>query len=127
MLSLVLSLAGFAVVVVIVVFVWFWWAAPRDQVPPHLNANELRRLEVQDRLRQTNYQVLTALGLGATFLATIFQFSITTRQWAADYKLKSAQERLTQYTEAIKAIGTNNSGSHVAGITTLQLLGVQDP
>jgi Pentapeptide repeats (8 copies) len=126
--SLLLSLIAFGIFFGLAGFFWFWWSEPNDQVPPHLSEEELRRLEVQDRLRQTNYQILTALGLGATFLATIFQFSITSRQWSADYDLKSAQERLTQYTEAIKAVTTvGNVTANVAGITTLQLLAVQDP
>jgi hypothetical protein len=122
------SLIGFIVLVGLVAFLWFWWAAPRDQVPPHFSEADLRRLEVQDRLRQTNYQILTAMALGLTFLATVFQFSTNTRQWAADFELKTAQERLTQYTEAIKTIGNRTSPTtQIAGITTLQLLGVEDP
>jgi hypothetical protein len=126
--SLLLSLVAALVFIGLVAFLWFWWAAPRDQVPPHFAEADLRRLEVQDRLRQTNYQILTAAALGATFLATMVQFGTTTRQWAADYDLKSAQERLTQYTEAIKTIGKDSSPtSQIAGITTLQLIAVQDP
>ncbi len=123
-----LSLIAFTVFVGLAVFLWFWWSAPRDQVPPHSTEADLRRLEVQDRLRQTNYQILTAAALGATFLATMVQFGATTRQWAADYELKSAQERLTQYTEAIKTIGKDASPTtQIAGIATLQLLSVNDP
>lgn len=126
--SLWLSFVVLMVLLGLVGFLWFWWATPRDQVPPHFTSDDLRRLEVQDRLRQTSYQILTALALGATFLATVFQFSATTRQWSADFELKSAQERLTQYTEAIK--GINPAGQptgNVASITSLQLLAVQDP
>jgi hypothetical protein len=58
----------------------------------------------------------------------MFQFAATTRQWAADFELKSAQERLTQYTEAIKSVGKESSQTtQIAAITTLQLLGVEDP
>jgi hypothetical protein len=125
---LLLSFAAFIIFIALVAFFWFWWAAPRDQVPPHFTEADLKRLEVQDRLRQTNYQILTATALGATFLATMVQFGTTTRQWAAEFELKSAQERLTQYTEAIKTIGKESSPTtKIAGITTLQLLGVQDP
>jgi hypothetical protein len=126
--SVLLGVIAFIIFIALVAFLWFWWAAPRDQVPPHFAETDLRRLEVQDRLRQTNYQILTATALGATFLATMVQFGTTTRQWAADYELKSAQERLTQYTEAIKTFGKDSSLiTNIAGITTLQLLGVQDP
>lgn len=119
----------------LVAFLWYRRAGRSAQVPLHSTEINLRRLEVQDRLRQTNYQALTAFyqvvaaaALVATFVATIYQFSTTTRQWAAEYELKAAQERLTQYTEAIKTIGKESSlTAQISGITTLQLLGVQDP
>jgi hypothetical protein len=126
--SVLLSVLTFLVFIGLVAFLWFWWAAPRDQVPPHLGEPELRRLEVQDRLRQTTYQLLAAAGLAGTFLATMIQFGTNTRQWAADFELKTAQERLTQYTEAIKTIGNESSPTtQIASITTLQLLGKEDP
>ncbi|UPK01813.1 pentapeptide repeat-containing protein [Bradyrhizobium sp. 170] len=126
--AVLFGLAGFVIFVGLATFLWFWWAAPRDQVPPHFTETDLRRLEVQDRLRQTNYQVLTAIALGATFLATMIQFGTTTQQWTADFELRSAQERLTQYTEAIKTVSKDSSlTTKIAGVTTLQLLGVQDP
>ena len=72
MISILPFIVVLAVLLSLAVFFWIWWVAPKDQVPPHLTELELRRLEVQDRLRQTNYQILTALGLGATFIATVF-------------------------------------------------------
>src|ERR1041385_5890238 len=125
--AVLLSFAAFIIFIALVAFLWFWWAAPRDQVPPHFNEADLRRLEVQDRLRQTNYQILTAMALGATFVATMVQFATTTRQWSADYELKAAQERLTQYTEAIKMISNGASHTSQLGILTLRILGTHDP
>jgi hypothetical protein len=127
--SVLLSVVAALVFIGLIGFLWFWWAAPRDQVPPHFTETDLRRLEVQDRLRQTNYQVLTAAALGATFLATMVQFGTTTRQWAADYELKLGQERLTQYTETMKTIGNGASKTTQLqlGIANLQLLAIQDP
>lgn len=124
------SILPFAIALVVLlalaVFFWIWWSAPRDQVPPHLTEAELRRLEVQDRLRQTNYQILAALGLGATFLATVFQLAMTSRQWNEDFELKSAQERLTQYADALKAISERGAPA-TAGIGSLVNLALQDP
>ena len=133
--SMLLGLGAFIIFLPLIAVLWLLRAARRAQVPLHSTEINLRRLEVQDRLRQTNYQLLTAAyqllaatALGATFLATMVQFGTTTRQWAADYELKSAQERLTQYTEAIKTIGKESPPTaQISGITTLQLLGVQDP
>jgi uncharacterized protein YjbI with pentapeptide repeats len=126
-----MSILPFAVALVVLlalaVFIWIWWSAPIEQVPPHLTESELRRLEVQDRLRQTNYQLLAALGLGATFIATVVQLSMTSRQWSQDYELKSAQERLGRYADALKAISEEGAASKIAGIGSLLNLAVQDP
>jgi Pentapeptide repeats (8 copies) len=130
-----IGLGAFIIFLPLVAFLWLLRTARRAEVPLHSTEINLRRLEVQDRLRQTKYQVLTAayqlvaaVALGATFLATMIQFGTTTQQWAADYELKSAQERLTQYTEAIKTVGKDSPPTaQISGITTLQLLGVQDP
>jgi hypothetical protein len=127
--AVLLSLVAFFVFMGLAVFLWFWWAVPRSQVPPHFTEQELRRLEVQDRLRQTSYQLLTAAGLAGTFLATLVQFGLATRQWSADFELKNTQEQLTQYAEAIKTInGKDASNSaQIAGLTSLQLLGARGP
>lgn len=93
------------------VFFWFWWAAPRSQVPLHLNPDEIKQLELQDRLRQTNYQILTALGLVATFVTTIVQLSITSRQWTSDYDLRFRHEQAQQFTEAAKDLSQNSSST----------------
>src|SRR6202040_1344236 len=111
--------------------IWFWWVVPRHQVPPHFTETDFRRLEVQDRIRQTNYQVLTALGLGATFLTTLFQFVVSSQHWSSEFESKTAQERTAQYVEAVKQIDQgaapslgkadpvatrDNSAASVAGI-----------
>ncbi len=116
------------VLITLAVFFWIWWVGPQGQVPPHLTEIELRRLEVQDRLRQTNYQILTALGLGATFLATVVQLTITSRQWSEDYKLKTTQDRLGRYAEALKSLDNDKATSaNISGISSLLNLALQDP
>jgi uncharacterized protein YjbI with pentapeptide repeats len=127
MFSILPALVIFALIVVLLGFFWFWWAAPRDQVPPHLSDSQLKRLEVEDRLRQTNYQVLTAMGLGATFLVTLFQFFATGRQWSNDFELKLNQERLGQFAEALKDMNSDNVVSILAGIRIINSLGTQAP
>ena len=126
-----ISILPFAAVLIVLlglaVFFWIWWSKPVDQVPPHLSEPELRRLEVQDRLRQTNYQILTALALGATFLATIFQLTMTSRQWSQDYELKTAQERLGRYVDALKSVSDQNAPVKIGGIGSLFILALQDP
>jgi uncharacterized protein YjbI with pentapeptide repeats len=83
-------------------FFWFWWVAPRAQVPLHLDADQLKQLEVQDRLRQTTYQILTALGLASSFIAAAVQLWITSGQWSADYNLRLLHEQNQQFAEATK-------------------------
>jgi uncharacterized protein YjbI with pentapeptide repeats len=142
MIPVILVFAVFLILILLSVFFWFWWVGPRDQVPPHLAEAELRRLEVQDRIRQTNYQVLAALGLGATFLTTLFQFLVASQHWSSEFESKAAQERTAQYIEAVKQIdqGTapssrkarapatsDSSAASVAAVRTLYLLGTQYP
>lgn len=117
-----------AVFFALAVFFWIWWLAPRSQVPPHLTSEELRRLEVEDRLRQTNFQILTALGLGVTFLATVFQLTLTSRQWSEDYQLKTTQDRLGRYADALKSLDSEKATpANVSGIGSLLNLALQDP
>jgi uncharacterized protein YjbI with pentapeptide repeats len=140
MIPVILVFSVFLILVLLAVFFWFWWVGPQDQVPPHLAEADLRRLEVQDRIRQTNYQVLAALGLGATFLTTLFQFLVSSQHWSSEFESKAAQERTAQYVEAVKQIdqgapssldkagppATNeSSAASVAAVRTLYLLGTQ--
>lgn len=83
-------------------FFWFWWAAPQAQVPLHLDADQLKQLELQDRLRQTSYQILTGLGLVSSFIAAAVQLWITSNQWSADYALRLLHEQNQQFAEATK-------------------------
>ena len=85
-------------------FLWFWWAAPRAQVPLHFDADQIKQLEVQDRLRQTSYQVLTGLGLVATFIAGAVQLWLTSNQWNADYRLRLDHEQSQQFAEATRSL-----------------------
>ncbi|WP_316189909.1 pentapeptide repeat-containing protein [Bradyrhizobium sp. SZCCHNS1054] len=109
-------------------FFWFWWAAPRAQVPPHLEADDLKRLELQDRLRQTNYQVLTGIGLVATFFATLAQLTLTSQQWSSDHELRLRHEQDQQFAEASKVLITAKDIqlAEEAAIR-IQLLAVQNP
>jgi uncharacterized protein YjbI with pentapeptide repeats len=143
MMSVVLVFAVFFILMLLAVFFWFWWVGPRDQVPPHLTEQELRRLEVQDRIRQTNYQVLTALALGATFLTTLFQFLISSQHWTTEFESKANQERTSQFIEAVRQLDQGSqppkteaggaastsdvSATSIAGMRTLYLLGMQRP
>ena len=113
--SVFVLLVFVAVIIVFAAFFWFWRRSPIDQVPPHLDDKQLRRLEVQDRLRQTNYQVLTAIGLGATFLITLFQFAVSTQHWSAEFDSRLRQERLTQFVEAVKQISQADGSDKTKG------------
>lgn len=116
-------------------FFWFWLASPRNEVPPHIDDREMRRLELQDRIRQTNYQVLTAFGLAATFLVTVFQFLASNEHWAHEFQARLRQERLGQFVEAVKQINSTSSSSSgdsseisaVAGIQSLSAIVTQSP
>jgi uncharacterized protein YjbI with pentapeptide repeats len=109
-------------------FFWFWWGAPQAQVPPHLEPDDLKRLEVQDRLRQTNYQVLTGIGLAATFFATLVQLTITARQWSSDYELRVTHEQAQQFADASKNL-VNATNIPLAEQAALQLhfIAMQNP
>jgi uncharacterized protein YjbI with pentapeptide repeats len=109
MTSVLLVFVVFLLLISLAVFFWFWWVGPRDQVPPHLAEPELRRLEVQDRIRQTNYQVLTALGLGATFLTTLFQFVVSSEHWTTEFESKANQDRTAQFVEAVRQLDQSST------------------
>jgi uncharacterized protein YjbI with pentapeptide repeats len=131
MISIPIVLAIFVVLLALGLFLWLWWVGPQAQVPPHLTDAELRRLEVQDRLRQTNYQILTAIALGATFIATIVQLSLTSRQWNTDYELRLKHEQGQAFGEAVNDLaksGTEGMES-LGGAAAYRLfnLAVQNP
>jgi uncharacterized protein YjbI with pentapeptide repeats len=67
------------------------------------------------------------MGLGATFLITLFQFFATGRQWSNDFELKLNQERLGQFAEALKNINSDNVVSILAGVRIVNSLGTQVP
>jgi hypothetical protein len=110
------------------VFFWLWWSVPRERVPPHLTELELKRLETEDRLRQTTYQLLGGAALALTFILTVIQSFVNSRQWSLDYEGRTRQERLMQFTEAIKTIAIQgDSTAHIAGLYSLRLLATRDP
>jgi uncharacterized protein YjbI with pentapeptide repeats len=97
-------------------------------VLPHLTELELKRLETEDRLRQTTYQLLGGGALVLTFVLTVIQSFVNARQWSLDYEVRTHQERLTHFTESIKAIAIQgDSTAHVAGFYSLRLLASSDP
>lgn len=109
-------------------FFWIWWAKPRERVLPHLSEPELKRLETEDRLRQTTYQLLGGAALGLTFILTVVQSFVNSRQWSLDYDVRAQQQRDTHFTESIRAITTQgDSTAHIAGFYSLQLLVTRDP
>jgi uncharacterized protein YjbI with pentapeptide repeats len=102
--SLIIPVVVFVAVVGLGVFFWFWYAVPRKQVPLHLDADQIKQLEVQDRLRQTSYQVLAGVVLFATFIAGVVQFGITSHQWTKDHNLRLRHELSQQFSEAVKSL-----------------------
>ncbi|MBB4368315.1 uncharacterized protein YjbI with pentapeptide repeats [Bradyrhizobium sp. cir1] len=112
----------------LIVFFWFWWAAPRAQVPPYLEGDDLKRLELQDRLRQTNYQVLTGLGLAGTFFATVIQLTLTSQQWSSDHELRVRHEQDQSFAEASKdLIAASDKPLAERAAIQLRLLAIQAP
>lgn len=118
-----------AFVVVFSLALWFfWWRTPQTQVPPHLSDPELRRLEVQDRLRQTQYQVVTAIGLVATFFATVAQLSYNIKQWNTENRLKLYHEQAQVFHDATSDL-TKENAAHLAGHAAYRLrnLALENP
>src|SRR5262249_4185930 len=81
-------------------FFWAWSSVPSNRVPPHLSGDDLKRLETEDRLRQTSYQVLAGIALVFTFLLTVYQAIISYNQWNSDYALRMRQAEVTHLAEA---------------------------
>jgi hypothetical protein len=102
---------------------YYWWRGPVEQVPPHLSDSELRRLEVQDRLRQTNYQLVTAVGLLATFAATFAQVSLNSQQWNTDYRLRLDHEQAQVFSDAMSELAKDQAG-RVGGHAVYRLRGL---
>jgi hypothetical protein len=125
--GLLLFLVALFSLPVLVAFFWIWWSLPKDKVAPHLSRLELKHLETEDRLRQTNYQILTAFALFATFVLIVGYVSVNSRQWIADHDVRVNQERMSHLTEAIKAMGADNVAAHIAGVFSLDTLALQDP
>jgi hypothetical protein len=116
----VLIFAAVLVILLLAISLYYWWRGPREQVLPHLSETELRRLEVEDRLRQTSYQLVTAIGLFATFAATFAQVSLNTQQWNTDYLLKRDHEQAQVFSDATKDLGNDKTGD-VAGHAAYRL------
>ena len=109
-------------------FFWAWWAVPRDRVPPHLTKEDLDRLETEDRLRQTSYQMLAGGALVFTFCLTVYQSATSYNQWFSDYTLRIRQAEVTHLSEALKALSLEtNPAARVAGYYSLRQLVLQYP
>lgn len=109
-------------------FFWAWWSVPRDLVPPHLTKDDLGRLETEDRLRQTSYQMLAGGALVLTFCLTMYQSVTNYNQWASDYALRARQAEVTHLSEALKALTLErNPAARVAGYYSLRQLVVSYP
>jgi uncharacterized protein YjbI with pentapeptide repeats len=109
-------------------FFWAWSAVPSNRVPPHLSGDDLKRLETEDRLRQTSYQVLAGVALVFTFLLTVYQAIMSYNQWNSDYALRMRQAEVTHLAEALKALSLEtNAAARVAGYFSLRQLVLQYP
>jgi uncharacterized protein YjbI with pentapeptide repeats len=128
MMSVYLILFVFVGILALGGFFWFWWAAPQWQVPSHLKSDEIKQRELQDRLRQTSYQVLTGVGLIVTFVATLVQFSITSRQWSSDYDLRLRHEQAQQFAEAAKdLVGADRAAFAEQAAQRLSSFAIKNP
>jgi len=109
-------------------FFWAWWAIPKDRVPPHLTKDDLGRLETEDRLRQTSYQMLAGGALVFTFCLTVYQSATSYSQWTSDYALRTRQAEITHLSEALKALSLEkNPAARVAGYYSMRQLALQYP
>ena len=109
-------------------FFWAWWAVPKDRVPPHLTKDDLSRLETEDRLRQTSYQMLAGGALVFTFCLTVYQSATSYSQWTSDYALRTRQAEITHLSEALKALSLEkNPAARVAGYYSMRQLVLQYP
>jgi hypothetical protein len=128
MIFVFLSLFVFVGVLAVGGFFWFWWAEPQWRVPPHLKSDEIKQRELQDRLRQTSYQVLTGVGLIVTFFATLVQLSITSGQWNSDYELRLRHEQAQQFADAAKdLVGADRAAFAEQAARRLYSLAVRNP
>ena len=109
-------------------FFWAWWAVPRNRVLPHLSPEELKLLETEDRLRQTNYQLLAGGALVFTFCLTMYQSVISYGQWVDDHSVRTQQAKVTHLSEAIKALSAEKSPAvRIAGFYSFRQLAVIYP
>src|SRR5437660_1565622 len=100
---------------ILAAFFWIWWALPKEQVPPHFEKGELERVALQDRLRQTNLQILIAIGITAVVVLFVIQLSLSSRQWSSDFELRASQERLSRFVDGLKLIPVGEPAD-IAGI-----------
>src|SRR6266699_1424505 len=112
--------AGLAILVGLAFCIWAWWSIPRARVPHAISQRGLQRLEAEEKLRQTIGQFFAGGALLATFALTIYQAFESRKQWHYEYELKARQERMSHFTEAVKAISVeDNPTAHIAGIYAL--------
>jgi uncharacterized protein YjbI with pentapeptide repeats len=106
---------------------WFWMWWPRHRVPKAVSPSELKRIEAEEKFRQTIGQFFAAAALLVTFGLTIFQTFEAARQWTEDHRLRAEQERLGQFTEGLKALSGTGETAHVAALYSLAAIADKDP
>jgi hypothetical protein len=123
----------FGLLLLIVIFAsgavfWGWYAIPKDRVPPHLQELDLKRLETEDRLRQTSYQLLAGGALVLTFCLTVYQAASSYNQWSSDYALRNRQTEVSHLSEVLKALSSEtNPAARIAGYFSVRQLVLQYP
>jgi uncharacterized protein YjbI with pentapeptide repeats len=122
----------FGLLLVIVIFAsgavfWGWYAVPKDRVPPHLEEIDLKRLETEDRLRQTSYQLLAGGALVLTFCLTVWQAATSYNQWSSDYAIRNRQAEVSHLSEVLGALSQKNPATRIAGYYSLRQLVLQYP
>lgn len=123
LLAVVLALVCFGAGIIF----WIWYSAPKDRVAPHLEQDDLKRLETEDRLRQTHFQLLAGFALVLTFILSAIQASITFHQSRSDFELRSRQAQLARLSESLKAVSDKSEVAKTAGYYSLRQLALQDP
>jgi hypothetical protein len=105
-----------------------WWHLPKNRVPPHLTPEELKLLETEDRLRQTNYQLLAGAALAFTFTLTVVQALTSYNQWVDDHIARKRQAEIAHLSKALKALSSQNSAAaQIAGFYSLRQLVASSP
>ncbi len=127
-LDLTSFLLAVLILIFLLIFLFAWWWIPKRQLPPDASDQQIKRFEAEDKLRQTIGQLVAGIGLLLTFGLTVTQMTANYRQWNEDFSLRTDQERVNQFSEALKALDPKTGKTvHIAGIYTLYLLATEVP